>query len=486
MTSRAARGDSFHARVATHAVRQDGTRKPDPIPGFLFTEVLIVLSAAAPLLLCLVTPTPSSSSWVLACAVVVGAGARYSWLVGVGDPRLVEMTIWLFVYVFLGVAPLVQLRLETSPETTPGLRAEFLEPGLWVAAIGALAIAAGSQFAAHRSRDVEPTSPRLVRRGRALLLAAGSLLIAAYWVVRVGSTNLFTSRFELSKATAAAFPDPTTRAVVGAAAMMSLLVAFVALMQLRRQEREAGRPGPLLLILVVFTALFVVANPISNARYAFGTVALGVLAALGLYSTKWRFRMVALAAVAALLLAFPSAGTARVSGLSGARAVGPIEGLTGGDFDSFAQIVNAVTYVHYKGIEWGWQALGVVFFWVPRSIWEAKPVDTGILLAQSRNYRFTNLSAPLWAELLINGGWVLLIVGMVALGWFARRADARIVATSKRQPVPGVLACIVPGYLLIVLRGSLLQSVANLAVIVACALFVLEPRRRAKGNSGQV
>ncbi|GAP54475.1 conserved hypothetical protein [Arthrobacter sp. Hiyo6] len=94
------------------------------------------------------------------------------------------------------------------------------------------------------------------------------------------------------------------------------------------------------------------------------------------------------------------------------------------------------------------------------------------MLGDWKLYSFKNLSAPLWAELYINGGWVLLIVGMFIVGRVIARLDdstERILATSGR---PSVAACILPFYLLIVLRGSLLQSVAFMAVIILASAFV--------------
>ncbi|OBA93109.1 hypothetical protein A5662_20345 [Mycobacteriaceae bacterium 1482268.1] len=114
----------------------------------------------------------------------------------------------------------------------------------------------------------------------------------------------------------------------------------------------------------------------------------------------------------------------------------------------------------------------MALFWMPRRIWPDKPHDTGILLAESRRYGVSNLSAPLWAEMYINGGWPLLITGMLALGVFVRSQDGRIEKTLQRARAPGVLACIMPFYLIILLRGSLLQAMSYLLVAILSAAFV--------------
>ena len=153
----------------------------------------------------------------------------------------------------------------------------------------------------------------------------------------------------------------------------------------------------------------------------------------------------------------------------------PLISLSSGDYDAFAQLNNTLLYVGQSGITWGKQALGVVLFWIPRDIWPGKPVDTGVLLANFREYRFTNLSAPLWAEFYINLGIVGGIFGMILLGYWMRRSDDRtsvLLGSGKR---PTLVALILPFYLIMILRGSLLQAMAFLALMTLCTFVV---RRR--------
>jgi len=118
---------------------------------------------------------------------------------------------------------------------------------------------------------------------------------------------------------------------------------------------------------------------------------------------------------------------------------------------------------------------------VPRTMWPNKPIDTGTLLGEFKGYNFTNLSAPMWSELLINFGWVGLVLGMAALGYLFRRLDSGAEARLRVSSIPPVLGCVIPFYLLIVLRGSLLQAMANLLVILLFSWFVNsgKPRRAA-------
>jgi hypothetical protein len=223
---------------------------------------------------------------------------------------------------------------------------------------------------------------------------------------------------------------------------------------------------------VVLAALLLLVNPLSTPRYVTGTALLAVVVSLGAATTRGRVRRFAVLLAAGLVLVFPYADFARYADGSGAKEGGPSRVLASADFDAFAQVNNAVAYVRAEPVEPGRQLAGAVLFWVPRSIWSEKPQDTGIVLAEFRNYPVTNLSAPLWAEFLVNGGWVLLVLLSAVLGWVLRASDNRIIARSRYVSQPGVLACALPFYFLILLRGSLLQAMAGLAVLVTCGFFV--------------
>ncbi|WP_216099691.1 hypothetical protein, partial [Curtobacterium sp. MMLR14_002] len=135
---------------------------------------------------------------------------------------------------------------------------------------------------------------------------------------------------------------------------------------------------PLLLLLVTAATLLLVVNPISSARYAIGTVYLAILAAVGVWGTLRRYRVVGLSTLGALFFLFPIASTFRNSLDTKVSLKNPLESLLSGDFDSFNQINNTVYFVASKGITWGDQLLGVVFFWVPRALWPDKAIDTGV------------------------------------------------------------------------------------------------------------
>ena len=272
---------------------------------------------------------------------------------------------------------------------------------------------------------------------------------------------------------------------------MALLVVFVALVRFRRELRSAIRGGAaassgvlrlnLGLLLLVGVLLANSMNPISNARYLSGTAVLAVATALGLAATGVRFRMMSASFLLGLIAIFPLADAFRYGRDADFKAANPIEALISPDYDSFGQLVNGYLVAERNGIIPGRQMMGVFLFAVPRALWSDKPVDSGILIANVRGYPFTNLSAPLWVEFYLNGGWLLLIFAMFALGWWLHRVDTRIERQFKAVGMPALLSCVVPFYMMILLRGSLLQAASFLFFIVLFAAFV---RKSGPGTTG--
>lgn len=430
------------------------------------------LCAAAPLIVISMTPTNTDNAWWLGCVVLIVAGARFSWLMGSGQARLMEFSFWTFTYVFMGLAPLVQLRTEHYPGTTSGIDQDLNELTMLVILAGVLAAIAG--LCIPWVKQSESSHPERLNDNRIIVLATFALVINATYILLLGPSVFFESRAALTLARDALTTNPIVNSLISASATVPLLVSFLTLLAARR--RAAGGSRVKFTVLAVCTAnaaLFTV-NPIGSARYMFGTFVLAMLAGLGAYATPTRVRTVAFAFLLGLVGVFPIADAFRRTATAtiSAADIDPLIALTTGDFDAFAQVNNTVLYVSEVGLTWGRQAVGVVLFWVPRDIWPTKPMDTGVLLAQFRGYQFDNLSAPLWAEFYINFGIAGVIIGMFALGVWMHRSDRRTVSLVESRQAPPIVALILPFYLIMLLRGSLLQAMAFLTVMVASALLV--------------
>lgn len=462
------------------------TKSARPAP-LLAVSVAVALCFIVPVSLwSILDPSSEPTTETLVTSAIVLSGARFSWIVGSRVRRIHEFVVWMFAYLFLGIAPFVQLR-SVFPSTTPGVTPEFSAAAAGISLAGLACLVVGSWWAGHRDNNTEDAPQHLepLSASRIYVLTGVTWALALYYIVQVGPASLFVSRSDAVLARSASLDGPFG-ILLTSGAKFGLLVAFVALVHLWKTRSEAGKPRPVFATVTSLLLLLAITNPISNARYEFGTVALAILAAFGTYSSVWRFRAFSIAALVGMVVAFPVLDTFRRTLDATIQFESPLDSLTTGDFDAFAQIMNVCQYVSEQGIVWGQQFLGVVLFWLPRQVWPGKPIDTGTMIADYKGYQFQNLSAPLWAEFFINFGWIGLIAGMVMFGYLIRRLDNKSELKLQLFKSPGIAATVIPFYLILVLRGSLLMAMTNLVVIILAAWFVTARHRNRSKSSALV
>lgn len=144
-----------------------------------------------------------------------------------------------------------------------------------------------------------------------------------------------------------------------------------------------------------------------------------------------------------------------------------------GDFDGLQSMVNAILFLQNSGLQLGRNLLSVFLFFVPRAFWEGKAEPLGKAAAQYMGYPFTNISSPIYAELYADYGLVSLVLGMGLLGFGIVWLDAYYGGLAEKNRDGGgfLMAAVLAGYLVILLRGSLLAVVSGIAVL-AGVLFV--------------
>jgi O-antigen ligase len=81
---------------------------------------------------------------------------------------------------------------------------------------------------------------------------------------------------------------------------------------------------------------------------------------------------------------------------------------------------------------------------------------------------------------LLNFGMLGVIAMMGILGYAIRRGDLAIQQSLQTGGVALVLGAVLPFYMVIILRGSLLQTVDNVVVLAMAIWWISEPRRRTK------
>jgi hypothetical protein len=161
------------------------------------------------------------------------------------------------------------------------------------------------------------------------------------------------------------------------------------------------------------------------------------------------------------------------------------------NYDAWANIYATIELVARHGMTLGHQLLGTILFYVPRSIWHAKPITTGAYIAEYliANYTmwFNNLSAPLIAEGYIDFGVVGVAAYALSLALGVHLLD-RLALHTKWSHFP--IAVYFSVYLMYVLRGALMPAIAyGVGQLISFALastLLSVGRTRSRMQAGRV
>lgn len=123
-------------------------------------------------------------------------------------------------------------------------------------------------------------------------------------------------------------------------------------------------------------------------------------------------------------------------------------------------------------ITYGNQLLGVLFFFIPRSIWENKPESSGYYHAEVLNLNFKNLACTYLAEGYINFGYIGVFVFLIFLAWACAKFDKIFWSFKRKNTYMNVLYVLVLGTLLFILRGDLMNGFAYTVGVLMAAIVV--------------
>jgi hypothetical protein len=269
--------------------------------------------------------------------------------------------------------------------------------------------------------------------------------------------------------------------MVSALITTPIFVSFLALLAIYLYQRKANDPQlkrvSLLTIIVIGLVALMIDNPVSTARFLIGTIVLSLMFYLAPWGRRSTFSVIAFAITLLFIVVFPFADVYRNSlevEVTGYVRETSFESqiVDKGDYDAFEQTVNVLDYVDHNGIGYGRQLAGTLLFWFPRTIWQSKPVPSGMLIGEYRGTANVNLSLPLWGELYLDGHIALVVLGFLFYGAFAGAVESQY--SRSRVERPNLTTLFVPvfaAYQFYVLRGSLLTATAYLVPVALCMWF---------------
>lgn len=94
-----------------------------------------------------------------------------------------------------------------------------------------------------------------------------------------------------------------------------------------------------------------------------------------------------------------------------------------GNYDAYQMLIVTTKYVEKYGVTYGRQLMGALLFFIPRQIWNTKPIGSGAYMADVLNLEFNNISCPIVGEAYINFGLIGIIVFAFMFGYFVKKID---------------------------------------------------------------
>lgn len=422
--------------------------------------------------------TRAGTVQLLQYGLVAYASVRAASCVRLERPRLAMLVFWLFVYSVFGIVQIVQLNAHLNPfgVAAPDALVVMQLVILWVGCMSA-DVASVIAYGWFRPRDAGLLPTRVVSVRRVVVLGILTLVLMPYFNELYGGVgNLFSSRQELVNQLASkqggtiggpgAIPAVVSRVLPFIAVLALLLLRLAGVINFKRRL-ELG-----LLFAALVAVNLLINNPFTSARYWLATILIALFfVGDWIRKPKWQVTFIA-SFLAASLVAFPFLDVFRYS-VTQERTQSPVYYYTHKtDYGSPQDVVNTLYYVAHNGHTDGRQVLGAVLFFVPRSLWPDKAPNTAELLADAIGFPNPNIDTPLWAEGYIDFGLPGTLVFMGIFGGLAGYGDRLFAQRREKTGVAALLLPALAGYELIVLRGSLLQAMSHLSMIVVLGLLV--------------
>lgn len=124
-------------------------------------------------------------------------------------------------------------------------------------------------------------------------------------------------------------------------------------------------------------------------------------------------------------------------------------------------------------ITYGYQLLGVLLFFIPRSLWPSKPIGSGSEVSTASNLTLENISMHFLGEGYINFGFLGIFMFSALLGVFFGFLDKRFWARTASGSLLCVFYPFLLGWVFFFVRGDMLSSFAYMIGALCAAFFVV-------------
>lgn len=417
---------------------------------------------------------------LLALLIIQYSAVRLTFLSMLPQFKVIPIAAHVFFYLWCGIAPLIQLLTNQIPWGLQPFSFE-VQTAMFCMVLAILSFEIG-YIVSIRRQNFKMARTKTVISGKGLGIAIVLSCFSALYFGPLSTSmiDLLSNRAEILAGYTSNDITRSSRLFGETLMRMPILITVIGTIWYLRTK--ANRRGLAYLGLAIQLPLFLLVNfPLAVSRTWFGAIVMSIISTIVVTGAQRRRPLLVVSILIGVMTVYPLLHYARSEALNLSSGITQsiTDTYTEGSFDVFAMTL-ALFVATSQGsslISFGYQSLGAVFFWVPRAIWEGKPLGSGTIIADELHFSFNNVSAPLWVEGYMNFGWIGVLMFPFALGVFSKWIERRTGQTGDPSQF-GLIQVFIGGTIFIVLRGDLITaSVQTLPFLLLIGIFRIAVRR---------
>lgn len=309
-----------------------------------------------------------------------------------------------------------------------------------------------------RISERERTTGKVVPDSTIFLLMTIAFCLVVFLIFKIGINKLISSR----NTSSTAYLSDSRASSSFLTAVFRNMISFNAFFNCHRYRVERNRPHLLVISLIL---LLLGCFPAAIPRFQAATIYLTVFLLL---FPKWKYNLYfVIAFILMFIIVFPALSAFRYGNFRNTNIIRLLirvfqniqtEYLTA-NYDAYSMLMKSGDYITEFGYRNGLQLLGVIMFFVPRTIWPSKPVSTGTMIQEAFHAHVSayNVSSCMIVEAIIDFGIPGIILYAIILSMIFNSIDLRISEPSYADSYDGIIWILLPPLMFFLLRGSLMS-----------------------------
>lgn len=431
-------------------------------------KAIILILSIASILLFYNADLPHFSLRVYLTSTIIQIISIYIIFIDDKYPYSLKKIFYLFSYFFFGVAPIIQFYSRSSFYGGRELKeVEYFLMNILIIIIILLYNFLYNKFFRHLQINNIIVKKYNLQKATSkevlflILLSIFSLLVTFYFLNFDINKMFFRGLYGEEDGGAASISSSSAMALMQTIRPISIICLMYYLTTPKRKVFIS-----IFLLIIAILTIF----PTSVARFYAAAVYLP-LALISFKFTKIK-NLFSLLFMSGLLFVFPFLNNFRYFDANQKIKLGfEFDMFASAHFDSY---YNFALIFFENIITYGRQLIGVLLFWVPRSVWGNKPIGSGAFLAKEVNLLWENISANYFAEGFINFGLVGILLFVIIIAYVTALIDKKYwkFFYKEKNNFFQILYFIILSMLFFAMRGDLLSSTAFTVGFIVSYYFI--------------